>query len=52
MPSDSNEYIRFTLLQFTEDKEASLQDTNIDELGAAADSLKYNHIVSNMWGGS
>ena len=52
MPSDSNEYIRFTSLQFTEDKEASLQDNNVDEIDAPAESLKYNHIVSNMWGGS
>ena len=46
------EYITFTWLQFTEDKDASLQDTNVDEIDAAAESLKYNHIVSNMWGGS
>ena len=52
MLSDSNEYIRFTSLQFTEDKEASLQGNNIDEIDAAAESLKYNHIVSNMWGSS
>ena len=52
MPSDSNEYIRFTSLQFTEDKEASLQDNNVDEIDAAVENLKYNHIVSNMWGGS
>ena len=52
MPSDSNDYIRLTSSQFAEDKEASLQDTNVDEIDAAVDSLKYNHIVSNMWGGS
>ena len=48
MPSDSNEYIRFTSLQFTENKESSLQDNNVDEIDAAADSLIYYHIVSNM----
>jgi hypothetical protein len=52
MPSDSKEYIRFTSSQFTGDKEASLLDKNVDEIDAAAESLKYNHIVSNMWGGS
>jgi hypothetical protein len=52
LPSASNKYISFTSSQFAEDKEASLQDTNIDEIDAAADSLKYNHIVSNMWGDS
>jgi hypothetical protein len=52
VPSDSNEYIRFTSSQFTAEKEASLQDNNVDEIDAAAESLKYNHIVSNMWGGS
>jgi hypothetical protein len=49
MPSDSNEYI-FTSSQFAEYKEASLQGTNVDEIDAAAESLKHNHIVSNMWG--
>ena len=52
MPSNSIEYIRLTSLQFLEDKEASLQDANVDEIDVAAESLKYNHIVSNMWGGS
>ena len=52
MPSDSNEYIRFISSQFAEDKEASLQDNNVDEIDAAVENLKYNHIVSNMWGGS
>jgi hypothetical protein len=32
--------------------EACLQDFNIDEIYAAADSLMCNHIASNMWGGS
>ena len=52
MPSNSNQYIRFTSLQFTEGKEVSLQDNNDDEIDAAAESLKYNHIVCNMWGDS
>ena len=52
MPSDSNDYISFASFQFAKDKEASLQDTNVDEIDAAAESLKYNHIVSNMWGSS
>jgi hypothetical protein len=52
MPSDSNDYIRFTSFQFTEGKEASLQDNNVDEIDVAAESLKYHHIVRNMWGGS
>ena len=47
MPSDSNEYI-FTSSQFAEYKEAPLQGTNVDEIDAAAESLKHNHIVSNM----
>ena len=49
MPSDTNEYISFTSSQFAEDKEASLQDTNVDEIDAAVESLIYGCIVSNVW---